>query len=93
MAYLEITLKLSDDNRPRAAGVYQRLRQPFLDTVTGAVSKELLIRDTDVQVLHRFDTVDSANAYLDSELFTVDVVTSLAPLLEAEPEIRIYDIA
>lgn len=93
MAYLEITLRVSDDNRPRAAGVYHRLRQPFLETVAGAVSKDLLVRDTDVQVLHRFDTVDSANAYLDSELFTADVVTSLAPLLDADPEIRIYDIA
>ncbi len=93
MAYLEITLKVAQENRVAAAGVYQKYKQPFLDTVPGAESKELLVRDEDVQVLHGFTTVGEARAYLDGALFTQDVVASLAPLLAAEPEVRIYDVA
>lgn len=66
---------------------------PFLDTITGAQSKDLLIREEDVQVLHGFDTVANAEAYLSSELFTKDVVGGLSPLLQADPEIRIYETA
>ncbi|GER23888.1 hypothetical protein NCCP1664_23830 [Zafaria cholistanensis] len=93
MAYLEITLMMDADDRTAAAGVYRQYRQPFLNTVPGALSKELLVRDQDVQVLHGFDTAEHAQAYLSSELFTRDVVTGLAPLLRAEPEIRIYQNA
>jgi hypothetical protein len=66
MTYLEITLKIANANRPAAAAVHQRYRAPFLDTVAGAKSKELLVRDDDVQVLHRFDTQEQANAYVKS---------------------------
>lgn len=93
MAMLEITLKVSDGNRPAAAGVYAKYRQPFLDQVLGAVSKQLLIREEDVQVLHGFGSVSEASAYLSSSLFTADVVGELSPLLEAAPEIRVYDEA
>ena len=51
-AYLEITMKISEENRPAAAKVYTDYRQPFLDTIKGAVTKDLLIRNEDVQVLH-----------------------------------------
>ncbi|UNS96774.1 hypothetical protein MMF93_09820 [Streptomyces tubbatahanensis] len=54
MAYLEVTLQVAADNRAAAAGVYEKYKQPFLGTITGAVSKELLVRDEDVQVLHGF---------------------------------------
>ena len=90
MTYLQITLKIAPTNRPAAAGVYQRYRAPFLDTVAGAKSKELLIRDDDVQVLHGFDTPEQASAYLKSGLFTADVVGALEPLLDAAPDVRIY---
>lgn len=93
MAYLEITLKVSDKNRPAAAKVYQDYKEPFLQRIQGAQSKELLIRDEDVQVLHGFASVADAGAYLKSELFTQDVVRGLAPYLDADPEIRIYDLA
>lgn len=93
MAYLEITLTINDAERPAAAAVYTQYKQPFLDTITGATSKELLIRDEDVQVLHGFDTAANAQAYLSSELFTDDVVGGLSPLLQADPEIRIYETA
>ncbi|WP_171110257.1 MULTISPECIES: hypothetical protein [unclassified Streptomyces] len=91
MAYLEITLKVAEENRVATAGVYQKYKQPFLDTVPGAQSKELLVRDEDVQVLHGFTSVGEARAYLGSALFQQDVVGGLAPLLAADPEIRIYD--
>ncbi|WP_026926791.1 hypothetical protein [Granulicoccus phenolivorans] len=92
-AYLEVTLKIDDADRPAAAGVYQEYKQPFLDTIPGASSKELLVRDEDVQVLHGFDTTDQAQAYLSSDLFTKDVVGGLSPLWKADPEIRIYQVA
>ena len=93
MAYLEITLNVSNTNRPAAAGVYTQYKDAFLKQVKGAQSKELLIRDEDVQVLHGFASVADANAYLTSDLFNQDVVKGLAPHLDAEPEVRIYDVA
>ncbi|MDT7847355.1 hypothetical protein [Streptomyces justiciae] len=91
MAYLEITLQVDPVNRVAAAGVYEKYKQPFLDTVPGATGKELLVRDEDVQVLHGFRTVADAEAYLASELFTRDVVGGLSPLLKAAPDVRVYD--
>ena len=93
MVYLQITLKIAPANRPAAAGVYQRYKAPFLTTIAGAMSKELLVRDEDVEVLHGFDTAAQANAYLTSRLFTADVVGALKPLLDAEPDVRIYQAA
>ena len=93
MAYLEITLDIADADRPAAAGIYQQYRQPFLDTVPGATSKDLLVRGDDVQVLHGFSTVEQAEAYLTSAMFNDDVVTGLAPLLKSAPEVRIYAVA
>ena len=93
MVYLEITLKIAAANRPAAAGVYQRYKEPFLNTIAGAKSKELLVRDDDVQVLHGFDTAEQANDYLKTGLFTADVVGALKPLLEDAPDVRIYKAA
>jgi ethanolamine utilization protein EutP (predicted NTPase) len=91
-AYLEITLKVNEADRATAAGVYLKYKQPFLKQVTGAVSKELLIRTDDVQVLHGFKTQADAEAYLKTDLFNNDVVTALKPYLQASPEVRIYTI-
>jgi hypothetical protein len=93
MVYLQITLKIANANRAAAAGVYEKYKAPFLNTVTGAKSKELLVRDEDVQVLHGFDSVQNANAYLQSALFTADVVGGLKPLLDAAPDVRVYQVA
>lgn len=93
MAYLEITLQVDDADRASAAQVYQQYKQPFLNTIPGATSKELLVREEDVQVLHGFNSVGEAEAYLTSALFTEDVVAGLTPLLKADPEIRIYETA
>lgn len=93
MAYLQITLRVAPEHRAAAAGVYNKYKQPFLKGVPGARSKELLVRDDDVQVLHGFDTVANARAYLESALFKDDVVAGLKPLLAAAPEVRIYEAA
>lgn len=92
-AYLEITMKTDNANRPAAAKVYADYRAPFLNTIRGALTKELLIRDEDVQVLHGFDSVEHAAAYLSSSLFNNDVVKGLKPLWSADPEVRIYTAA
>jgi hypothetical protein len=91
MAYLEITLDVDNANRGAAAGIYTQYRKPFLNTVPGVVNKQLLVRDADVQVLHQFDTVGQANAYLGDHLFTRDIVSPLSPLLTQDPEVRVYD--
>ncbi len=89
--YLQITLKVADKNREAAAGVYTKYRTPFLDTVPGAESKALLVRDDDVQVLHGFSNKEAAESYLASDMFTNDIVSELGPLLDADPEVRIYE--
>jgi hypothetical protein len=91
--YLEITLKIEGANRSSAASVYSKYKQTFLDKIKGASSKELLIRDEDVQVLHGFDTPENAKEYLKSDIFNNDVVKELTPLLSASPEIKIYSVA
>ena len=90
-AYLEITLNIAESDRQSAAAIYSKYKQPFLDSISGASSKKLLLRSDDVQVLHGFDTVDSAQSYLSSKLFTDDVVAALKPYLKGDPEIRIYE--
>jgi len=90
--YLQITLKLADKNREAAAGVYTKYLEPFLNTITGAVSKSLLIRDEDVQVMNGFSSKEDAESYLKSEMFSKDIVGELGPLLDADPEIRIYEV-
>lgn len=92
-AFLEITMKVDESNRAAAAGVYTKYRQPFLDTIAGAISKLLLVREDDVQVLHGFASMAEAENYLKSDLFNQDVVVELKPFFEAAPEIRIYSVA
>ncbi|CUH97240.1 hypothetical protein P22_3367 [Propionispora sp. 2/2-37] len=92
-AYLEITMVISNANRPAAAKVYTDYRQPFLSQIKGAQTKELLVRDEDIQVLHGFDSVENAKAYLDSEMFKKDVFVGLKPLWSAAPDVKIYTVA
>jgi hypothetical protein len=92
-AYLQITLNIKNENRAAAAAVYGKYKQPFLEKIAGAKSKELLIRDEDLQVLHGFDSEENARAYLTTEIFSNDVVGELKPLLEADPEVGIYSVA
>ncbi len=92
-AYLEITMKIDAPNRPAAAKIYTDYRAPFLKTIEGALTKDLLIRDEDVQVLHGFDSVEHAQAYLTSEMFRNDVFIGLKPLWSADPDVKIYSVA
>ena len=57
MVYLQISLNIAAKDRPAAAAIYAQFKGPFLAQAKGAKSKELLIRDEDVQVLHGFDSV------------------------------------
>jgi hypothetical protein len=93
MAWLQITLKIPEANRAAAARVYREYKEPFLNTIVGAKSKDLLIREEDVQVLHGFDSIKNAKGYLTSELFAHDIVGKLRPLLAAEPDVRVYQVA
>lgn len=85
-------MKVNESDRASAAGVYTKYRQPFLDTIAGAVSKQLLVREEDVQVLHGFASVADAEGYLRSDLFNQDVVVELKPFFQAAPEVRIYSV-
>ncbi len=91
-AYLEITMFIDEEKRGDAAKVYTDYREPFLRTIKGAVSKELLVRDEDVQVIHGFDSMENAEAYLESDLFKKDVFTGLKPTWRAEPDVRFYEV-
>ena len=91
MVYLEITLNIEEQKRGGAAEVYKKYKAPFLNQISGAKSKELLIRNEDVQVLHGFESAEQAGNYLNSSLFTNDVVTELLPYLNGSPDIRIYE--
>lgn len=85
-------MNISTNNRDAAAAIYRQYKEPFLTTIKGALSKELLLRTEGVQVLHGFETTGDAQAYLLSELFNNDVVTALRPYLQNNPDIRIYTV-
>lgn len=91
-AFLEITMKVNESDRAAAAAVYTKYRQPFLDNIAGAVSKLLLVREDDVQVLHGFTSVAEAEGYLTSDLFNQDVVVELKPYFQEAPDVRIYSV-
>ena len=92
-AYLEITMAISPESRPAAAKVYTDYRQPFLDKIEGALTKELLVRDEDVQVIHGFDSLEHAKAYLNTDMFNNDVVVGLKSTWDADPDTRFYEVA
>ncbi len=92
-AYLQITMCIDEKNRAAAANVYTEYREPFLKTIKGAITKDLLVRDEDVQVLHGFDSVENAKAYLESEMFQNDVFVGLKDLWKQQPDVKIYAVA
>jgi len=92
MTFLEITLKFPEKNRSAVVKVYTENKEPFLKQIKGAQSKELLIRNEGVQVLHAFASVADVEAYLESELYKKALTNALAPYLDAAPDIRIYDV-
>lgn len=92
-AYLEITMVIDEEKRPAAVKVYTDYRGPFLEQIEGALTKELLVRDEDVQVLHGFDSVEHASAYLQSQMFNDDAAVGLKPTWSADPKIVVYAVA
>ena len=54
-AYLEAIMTIEPENRAAAAEVYTTYRQPFLDDIEGALTKELLVRDC---LLYTSDAAD-----------------------------------
>lgn len=90
MVYLEISLDVLHKDRAAAVAIYSQFKPDFLEHATGAVSKDLLVRKEDVQVLHVFSSMEAANAYLGSSMFNGDVVTALKPLLQGPPDVRVY---
>ena len=89
-AFLEITMNIKEENR--AAEVYTTFKQPFLSEINGAVTKDLLIRPEDVQVLHGFTSTETAGEYLKSEMFQNDVFVGLKDLWTTDPDVRIYEV-
>ena len=61
--------------------------------IEGALAKELLVRDEDVQVIHGFDSLEHAKAYLETRMFQDDVVAGLKPTWAGDPDIRFYTVA
>ncbi len=47
-AYLTITLQVAESNRSKAGEIYNKYKQPFLETIQGAHSKKLLMREANV---------------------------------------------
>lgn len=92
-AYLQVTMNILEKNRAAAAKVYTDYREPFLKTIPGTESKQLLVHNEDVQVLHGFDSVEHAQAYLKSNMFTKHVFPGLKPTWVADPEVRIFTVA
>lgn len=70
----------------------QTIANHSLDTIPGAETKQLLARDEDVQVLHGFDSVEHAQDYLQSEMFTKHVFPGLKPIWSSDPEVRIFSV-
>ncbi len=68
-----------------SAVVYLKCKEPFLEQIEEVLSKELLIRTLDVQVLHGFSTVQEVNGYLSSNLLGQDVVSALKPYFRGKP--------
>ncbi len=92
-AYLAITLNVPLANRDAVAAACNKHRGEFLGgRVSGALSKQLLVRPEDVLVLHGFVTAVEAQAYLASNL-SKDVMRELRPFLGGDPDIRIYEAA
>jgi hypothetical protein len=93
MIYMQINLNVAEKDRPEAAAVYAKYKAPFLAQAKGALSKQLLIRAEEVQVMHGFDSLENTQDYLGSALFNHDVVTALKPLLQSPPDIRVFTVS
>lgn len=85
-------MTIPEENRVAAAKIYATYRQPFLDTIPGALTKQLLIRNENVQVLHGFDSVTHPKDYQTSEMFAKHGFSELQPIWSIDPDVRIYQV-
>lgn len=90
--YLQITMRIAPENRAAGAAVFTQYKEPFLSTIDGALTKDLLVREEDIQVLHGFASAEAAQAYLESPLFQADVFVGLKDLWTKDPDVRIYSV-
>ncbi|WP_295730779.1 hypothetical protein [uncultured Limosilactobacillus sp.] len=92
-AYLQVTMVIPEKNREAAAKFYTDYREPLFKTIPGAETKQLLVRDEYVQVLHGFDLVEHAKAHLKSDMFTKHVFPGLKPTWSSDPAVCILAVA
>ena len=56
-SHLEITMVVKEKNRESVSKVYYDYKESFLKSINGALIKDLLVRDENIQVLHGFDSI------------------------------------
>ena len=78
---IKLIYRLLFTSKTQAQAFYAKYKESFLKTIAGAKSKELLVRDEDVQVLHGFGSVGRANAYLKPNFLKKTSCASLARCL------------
>lgn len=92
-AYLDIELTIEGIDRAGVTAVYNLYKDPFLESVKGAISNELLVHVEDVRIFHGFESLEDAQLYLLSKFFNTDFITSLKPYIIDNPNVRIYEVA
>ncbi|WP_312191707.1 hypothetical protein [Sphingobacterium sp.] len=92
-AYLDIKLTIEGIDRAGVTAVYNLYKDPFLESVKGAISNELLVHVEDVRIFHGFESLEDAQLYLLSKFFNIDFITSLKPYIIGNPNVRIYEVA
>lgn len=92
-AYLSVNMKIDSGKLPEVTRVYTSYWEQFLKTIHGARTKDLVIRNEDVQILHSFNSVEDAVGFLSSEMFQKAVFIDLQPYWNDELNVRIYTAA
>ncbi len=91
-AHLLIRVKIDESRREEMIDkVYEPNRTRFLERISGAISKNLLVRPEDIAILHGFDTRESAEAYLQSSLYQ-QIVNGIADYQEENPSVALYNV-
>lgn len=91
-AYLDIKLTVEGLDRAGITAVYNLYKAPFLNTVKGALSNELLIHIEELRICHGFESMEDAQLYLLSKYFNTHFITSLKPYLIGSPNVKIYEV-
>ncbi|PUV23897.1 MULTISPECIES: hypothetical protein [Sphingobacterium] len=91
-AYLQVTLKINNSDKGAVSGIFDKFRDSFIDQIKGATSIELLIGDGYIQLLHVFDTVEDAHAFLSTELYNNNILFALKSLMVDTPQVSIYAV-